>query len=360
MLMEHGRTAICPFRLACCIHVRGDQQRRVQLNLLSQRMFTRIFIVLSGCLLLVPLQADAPSRRFELKAESPEFWKLIDHNAQLTRVGAGFGFTEGPVWDPAGFVYVSDEVQNKIYRLYLDGRQEEVIALGDPDGNTYDWQHRLLDCASVLRAIISVTLDGHFTVLSDRYEGKKFNSPNDVIIGPDGAAYFTDPTLDLVEGQKQEIPFQGVYRLDEKGNVRLLTKELTQPNGLAFSPDGKHFYVDDSEKRNIRVYDVASDATLSNGRIFGEEPGGKDDGVPDDGVPDGIKVDKKENLYITGPKGIWVWDAQGHHLGTIIVPEQPANLAWGDADYRTLYITATTSVYRLRTKAQGFVPYLHH
>jgi len=132
-----------------------------------------------------------------------------------------------------------------------------------------------------------------------------------------------------------------VYRHDEKGNVRLLTKDLTQPNGLAFSPDGKHFYVDDSDKRNIRVYDVA--------------PGGKDDGVPD-----GIKVDKKGNLFITGPKGIWVWDAQGHHLGTIVVPEQPANFAWGDADYRTLYITATTSVYRLRTKAQGFVAYLHH
>ncbi|HEV2732236.1 MAG TPA: hypothetical protein VGV15_19570, partial [Terriglobales bacterium] len=151
------------------------------MNLLSQRMFTRIFIVLFGCFLLVPLQADAPSRRFELKAELSEFWKLIDHNAQLTRVGAGFGFTEGPVWDPAGFLYVSDEVQNKIYRIYLDGRKEEVIALGDPDGNTYDWQHRLLDCASVLRAIISVTPDGHSTVLSDRYEGKKFNSPNDVI-----------------------------------------------------------------------------------------------------------------------------------------------------------------------------------
>jgi len=328
---------------------------RVNLDRLNRGMFTRVFILLFACFLLVPLRADAPSRRFELKAESPEFWKLIDHNAQLTRVGGGFGFTEGPVWDPASFLYVSDEVQNKIYRLYLDGRKEEVIALGDPDGNTYDRHHRLLDCASVLRAIISITPDGHYTVLADHYDGKKFNSPNDVIIGPDGAIYFTDPTLDLVEGQKQEIPFQGVYRLDDKGNVRLLTKDLTQPNGLAFSPDGKRFYVDDSEKRNIRVYDVASDATLSNGRIFGEEPGGKDDGVPD-----GIKIDKKGNLYITGPKGIWVWDPQGHHLGTIVVPEQPANVAWGDADYRTLYITATTSVYRLRTKAQGFVPYLHH
>ena len=114
----------------------------------------------------------------------------------------------------------------------------------------------------------------------DHYEGKKLNSPNDVIIGPDGAIYFTDPTLDLVKGEKQEIPFQGVYRLDESGSLRLLTKDLTQPNGLAFSPDGKHFYVDDDENRDIRVYDVAPDMTLGNGRVFGKEPGGKDDGVP--------------------------------------------------------------------------------
>ncbi len=146
-----------------------------------------------------------------------------------------------------------------------------------------------------------------------------------------------------------------MYRLDDKGSVRLLTKDLTQPNGLAFSPDGKHFYVDDSEQRNIRVYDVATDGSLSNGRIFGEEPGG-----PHEGVPDGIKVDREGNLFVTGPKGIWIWDANGHHLGTIEMPEQPANLTWGDNDYRTLYITATTSVYRLRTKAHGFVPYLVH
>jgi len=118
------------------------------------------------------------------------------------------------------------------------------------------------------------------------------------------------------------------------------------------SMTGKRFYVDDSEKRNIRVYDVAADGTLPNGRIFGEEPGGKDDGVPD-----GIKVDRNGNLFVTGPKGIWVWDAKGNHLGTIVMPEQPANLAWGDKDYRTLYITAITSVYRLEMKTQGFVPY---
>jgi gluconolactonase len=295
------------------------------------------------------------TRAFGLEPLSPAFWDLIDRNAKLQRVATGFGFTEGPMWDPAGFLYVSDETLNKIFRVYPNGKKEEVIALGDPDGNTFDRQHRLIDCASVLRAIIEVSSDGKYKILADRFEGKKFNSPNDVIVGPDGALYFSDPTLDLVAGEKQEIPFQGVYRLDQTGNVRLLTKDLTQPNGLAFSPDGKHFYVDDDDKRNIRVYDVAADGTLRNGRIFGEEPGAKNDGVPD-----GIKVDQHGNLFVTGPKGIWVWDAKGNHLGTIAMPEQPANLAWGDKHYGTLYITATTSVYRLETKTQGFVPYLEH
>jgi gluconolactonase len=303
------------------------------------------------CLLLTA-SAQNP-RSFELQPLSPKFWDLVDPQAKLQTVATGFGFTEGPMWDAAGFLYVSDETINKIFRVYRDGKKEEVIALGDPDGNTFDRQHRLIDCASVLRAIIAVTPDGKYKILADHYEGKKFNSPNDVIVGPDGALYFTDPTLDLVAGEKREIPFQGVYRLDDKGTVRLLTKDLTQPNGLAFSPDGRHFYIDDSEQRNIRVYDAASDGKLSNGRIFGEEPGAKHEGVPD-----GIKVDKSGNLFVTGPKGIWVWDAQGNHLGTIALPEQPANLTWGDKDYRTLYITATTSVYRLELKTQGFVPYL--
>jgi gluconolactonase len=296
-----------------------------------------------------------PSREFELQAASPDFWNLLDRNSKLSVVATGFGFTEGPVWDSQGFLYVSDETLNKIFRVYPDGKKEVVIALGDPDGNTFDHQRRLIDCASVLRAIIAVTPDGKYKILADHYQGKKLNSPNDVIVGPDGALYFTDPTLDLVAGEKQEIPFQGVYRLDGNGDLRLLTKDLAQPNGLAFSPDGKRFYVDDDEKRNILVYDVAADGTLANGRVFGEEPGQKDDGVPD-----GIKVDKNGNLFVTGPKGIWVWDANAKHLGTIVMPEQPANLAWGDDDYSTLYITATTSLYRLRTKTHGYVPYLEN
>jgi gluconolactonase len=293
-------------------------------------------------------------REFSLQADLPQFWDLIPKRARLETVAQGFGFTEGPVWDPAGFLYVSDEEQNKIYRLSIDGTKSELIALGDPDGSTYDGEHRLIDCASVLRAIIRISPEGKYETLADRFEGKKFNSPNDVVLGPDGALYFTDPTLDLVKGEKQELAFQGVFRLDSKGKVTLLTRELSQPNGLAFSPDGKKFYVDDSEQRNIRVYDFHADGTISNGRIFGEETGAKEDGVPD-----GIKLDRKGNLYVTGPGGIWIWDSQGRHLGTIVMPEQPANLAWGGPQLSTLYITATTSVYQLETSAKGFVPYLN-
>jgi gluconolactonase len=307
-------------------------------------------------LLLIPTTLtaqDKPKREFKLEADSPAFWKLIAKDAKLETVATGFGFTEGPVWDKSGFVYVSDEEINKIFRVYPDGHKEELIALGDPDGNTYDRQLRLIDTASVLRAIIRITSDGKYTVLADHFEGKKLNSPNDVVIGPDGAIYFTDPTLDLVKGETQEIPYQGVYRLDDSGKVTLLTKDLTQPNGLAFSPDGKRFYVDDSAEKNIRVYDVQSDGTLTNGRIFGDEKGNKGEGVPD-----GMRVDRKGNIFVTGPKGIWVWDPQGHHIGTIAMPEQPANLTWGGPHYDTLYITATHGVYKLHTKTKGFVPYL--
>jgi gluconolactonase len=298
-------------------------------------------------------QPEPSQRQFSLQAQSAQFWQLIRRESRLVPVAKDFGFTEGPVWDPAGFLYLSDEVQNKIYRVSLDGKKTEIVALGDPDGSTYDQGHHLIDCASVLRAIVSVSPEGKVTVLADRYQGKKFNSPNDIVLGPDGALYFTDPTLDLPPGEKQELAFQGVFRLDGAGNVSLLSTELSQPNGLAFSPDGRKLYVDDSQQRNIHVYDFQRDGTLANGRVFGEEPGGEHDGVPD-----GIKVDQKGNLYVTGPGGIWVWDAKGRHLGTILMPEQPANLAWGGADLHTLYITATTSLYRLTTEVNGFVPYL--
>jgi len=298
--------------------------------------------------------------------DSPALDAVIAPDAKLEKVATGFIWTEGPMWRK-GALWFSDLSGNKMYSLTPNGQLKVLLdkagglesfpaggyggsnaMVPNKDGTVLMMQHGM-------RRIVQLDDKLNVKVFLDKYEGQQFNSPNDLVFSADGALYFTDPTVDFVAGAKQETPFQGVYRLDGEGNLQLVTKDLTQPNGLAFSPDGKRFYVDDSEQRNIRVYDADSHGTLTNGRIFGEEPGGKDDGVPD-----GMKVDKNGNLFVVGPKGIWVWDAKGNHLGTIVTPEQPANLAWGDKDYRTLYITATTSVYRLKTKAQGYVPYLAH
>lgn len=310
-------------------------------------------VLTSMALAAIGSAQTGPARQFALHAKSSRFWKLVPRDAKLEKIAGDFGFTEGPVWDPHGFVYLSDESKNHIYRVFPDGRKEVVVSLGDPDGSTFNREMRLISTASVLRAIIEVDPAGSFKVLASTYEGRKFNSPNDVVTGPDGALYFTDPTLDLVKGEKQEIPFQGVYRLGNDGSVTLLTKDHAQPNGLAFSPDGRRFYLDDSERRDIWVYDLGPGGKLSNGRQFGRE-----DGPEGAGGPDGMRVDRKGNIFVTGPLGIWIWDAKGNHLGTIEMPEQPANLAWGDTDYKTLYITATTSLYKLRTNTRGFVPYL--
>jgi gluconolactonase len=293
-------------------------------------------------------QQKGQPRQFELKEESPKFWELVARDAKLEKVAGGFGFTEGPVWDEKGFLYVSDEEKNTVSRVYPNGKVETVVSLGDPDGSTFDKNHHLINCASVLRAIIEIAPDGTYKVLADKFEGKKFNSPNDVVLGPDGALYFTDPTLDLVKGEKQELPNQGVYRLATDGSVQLLISDLQQPNGLAFSPNGKRLYVDDTKQRDIHVYDFAG-GKATNGRLFGKEEGRG-------GVPDGMRVDIRGNLYVTGPLGIWIWDPDGNHLGTIVVPETPANLAWGDKDYQTLYLTAKSSVYKIRTSVRGFVP----
>jgi gluconolactonase len=292
---------------------------------------------------------QAPPRKFELKAESPKFWDLVAQDAQLEKIATGFGFTEGPVWDPKGFLWISDETQNKLSRVYTDGRVETVLEIGDPDGSTLDAHGHFVTTASVLRAIIQVEPNGQYKVLADKYEGKKLNSPNDIVLGPDGALYFTDPTLDLVKGEKQELDFQGVFRLGADRSLRLLVKDMTAPNGLAFSPDGKRLYVNDTKTREIRVFDVGPDMAIGEGRLFGKEEGRG-------GAPDGMRVDTKGNVYCTGPGGVWVWDPDGNHLGTIMLPESTANFNWGGPDYSTIYFGSRTSVYRMKTTAHGFVP----
>jgi gluconolactonase len=300
-------------------------------------------------LLAFSAYSQTPPRKFELKADSPKFWNLVAKDAQLEKIAGGFGFTEGPVWDPTGFLWISDEEQNKLSRVYPDGRVETVLEIGDPDGSTLDAYGRFVTTASVLRAIIQVEPNGKYKVLADRYEGKKFNSPNDIVLGPDGALYFTDPTLDLVKGEKQELDFQGVFRLGGDGSLRLLVKDMTAPNGLTFSPDGKRLYVNDTKTREIRVYNVGPGMSLGEGRIFAKEEAGK-------GSPDGMRVDTAGNVYCTGPGGVWVWDAEGNRLGTITLPESTANFNWGGPDDKTIYFASRTAVYRMKMLAHGFVP----
>jgi gluconolactonase len=185
------------------------------------------------------------------------------------------------------------------------------------------------------------------TILVDSFTGKKLNSPNDVVVKSDGTIYFTDPPSGIHPSQ-QELPIQGVYRLHpDRSEMTLVASDFALPNGLAFSPDETRLYIDDSSRCHIRVFDVLSNGMLTNGRLFHTMKSR----APD--VPDGMKVDVHGNVYCTGPGGVWVFDADGHHLGTIRIPEQATNCAWGGDDLQTLYITTRTSVYRMRTITVG-------
>jgi gluconolactonase len=312
-------------------------------------------IMASLCLLAVPVMgqpAPRPDGPFELQALRPEFWKIFDKDAKLKTMASGLGFAEGPVWDPAGFVWVSDEEKNQIVKVYVDGHVEEMVSLVDPDGSTYSKDRRLLSTASGLRSIIRLSTDGKsFDVVVDHYQGKKLNTPNDIIIGPDGAIYFTDPIIDMTPEQKkdEELP-PSVYRLGPDNTLTLLTDELKGPNGLAFSPNGKFFYVDDDETKTIWRWKF-KDGKLSDGAKWADMNGPH-------GVPDGIKVDKKGHLFVSGPGGIWVFNSKGVHIGTVRMPHGMANLTWGGPDYSTLYIAATNTIYVLQTKAHGVLGYL--
>ena len=295
--------------------------------------------------------ADKP---FELHALTPEFWKIFDKEAKLATLASGFGFTEGPVWDPAGFVWASDEENNKIVKVYDDGHTEDMVSLVDPDGSTYDKQHRLLSTASGLRAIIRLSADGKsFETVVDHYQGKKMNTPNDIVIGPDGAIYFTDPIIDMTPEQKQdqELP-PSVYRLGPDNKLTLLTAELKAPNGLAFSPNGKYLYINDDDKKNIRRYRFKN-GTITEGMDFGDmkDPVNR-------GVPDGMKVDKSGHIFVSGPGGFWIWNSKGVHIGSVQMPHGMANLTWGGPDDSKLYITAGNTIYMLPTKTRGILGYL--
>lgn len=307
-----------------------------------------IFLAIPGAkrIALLTLQKVRPSC-FESK--SNEFETLFSEDAVLAPVATGFQFTEGPVWIPAeGKLLLSDIPANRIFSLTPAG-QSAVFRKpsGGSNGLTLDKLGRLVVCEQTGRQVNRTERDGSITVLAASFRDKRLNSPNDVVVKSDGAIYFTDPNYGIrPEEQEQEV--QGVYRLSPNGhNISLVASDFARPNGLAFSPDEKKLYIDDSERRHIRVFGVNDDGSLSGGAVF------HDMNIATPGAPDGMKVDVEGRVYCTGAGGVWVFDSGGNHLGTIVTPEKPSNCAWGGSDCRTLYITACKSVYAIRVRTPG-------
>ncbi|MCU0541625.1 MAG: SMP-30/gluconolactonase/LRE family protein [Oscillatoriaceae cyanobacterium Prado104] len=273
---------------------------------------------------------------------------ILDGSAKLEKVAGDFQFIEGPVWHPDGFLLFSDIPANTIYKLASNGKAEIFRRpSGNANGNTLDKQGRLITAEHGNHRISRTETDGKVISLVDKYEGKRFNSPNDLVVKSDGSIYFTDPGYG-VSKDKKELTFYGVYRLAPDGKLTLLVKDMVQPNGIALSPDEKKLYVNNSEAGYIAVFDLNSDGNVSKERVFAEL---KDIGKI--GVPDGLKVDVAGNVYSTGAGGVWILSPSGKVLGKIPVPEMATNLAWGDKDYQTLYITASKSLYRIRLKIAG-------
>jgi gluconolactonase len=272
---------------------------------------------------------------------------IMPADAKLEKLASGFQFIEGPVWMPSGTLVFSDIPGDTLYEWSGSG---EPTVFRKPshnaNGNTLDRQGRLLTCEHGSRKLTRTEKNGEITVLADQYEGKRLNSPNDVVVRSNGDIYFTDPPYGIKKEQ-EELGFNGVYRLAPNGTLTVLVKDFIRPNGLAFSPDEKRLYVDDTFGKHIRVFDVETDGTLANGRLFAEIKGEKP------GVPDGMRVDTRGNVYCTGSGGVQVFAPSGTYLGLIDVPEIAANCAWGDADSRTLYITASTGLYRIRLNIAG-------
>jgi gluconolactonase len=298
----------------------------------------------------------------------PALDRLVPKDAVIEKLAGGFQFTEGPLWRPQDQALWFSDVMGNVVRQWSPNGEVKVLiqkaggdpgnvpagALVGPNGEIAGKDGVVLICQHTGRRIVRVGKDLQMMPLVERYEGKRFNSPNDLVYRSDGALYFTDPPYGLAkqdEDPAKEIAFNGVYRL-KNGKLDAIIKDLTRPNGIAFSPDEKVLYIANSdEKRKVWMrYDVAEDGTAGNGRVFFDATSDNEDGLPD-----GIKIDSHGNLYGAGPGGVWVFSPDGKHLGTIKPPETPANCNWGD-DGKSLYITARTGLYRIKLAATGEKP----
>lgn len=288
-----------------------------------------------------------------LEVYEAEAQKLVEPTASLERLGDGFQFTEGPVWHVGQqCLFFSDIPANTMYR-YTSANGVAVYRKPShfSNGLTLDGAGRLLACEHQSRRVSRTETDGVETVV-ERYQGKRLNSPNDLIVALDGSILFTDPHYGLMDGLggpgEQELPFRGVYRIAPGAQEpTLLVDDFTAPNGLALTADGRRLYVDDTIQGHIRAFDVREDWTLAGGAVLvelrGEEPG----------APDGMKLNAEGMIYCTGPGGVWLCSPTGAVLGRLRMPEVTANLAWGGADGCSLYLTASTGLYRLRCQVGG-------
>ena len=268
------------------------------------------------------------------------------------QLASGFEFTEGPLWYSSGYWIFVDIRTSRIYKLEPGGEPEIIRENSDQsNGMTFDMQGRLLICEMESRQLNRWEDDGSFTIVADRWNGKRLNRPNDVVCASDGSIYFTDPSLRM-EPYEKEQRFNGVYRVAPDGTLNPVITDFEFPNGLALSPDEGTLYVANSRPDMfIKAYDVQPTGSVTNGRIFADL---KLEGL--EGVPDGFKVDVEGRVYSTGPGGCWVFSPAGEHLGTIELPEIPANCAFGGPDYKTLFFTARTGIYSVRTTTAGVKP----
>jgi gluconolactonase len=305
----------------------------------------------------------------DVETRDPALSQIVPADARLERVATGFEFVEGPVWVPEGYLLFSDPNRNTIYRY----TPEEGVAVfrtksgytgldiatyhqPGSNGLALDREGRLTINEHGNRRVTRIEPNGVVTTLADRFEGDRLNSPNDLVYRSDGTLYFTDPPFGLprvFDDPGKELPYSGIFAVKD-GRIRLVSRDLAGPNGLAFSPDERYLYVDnwDTARKIVMRYEVRADGSLSNGQVFFDMTD-----APGEEALDGLKVDERGNVYVSGPGGLWILSPDGRHLGTLHMPELPANFTFGDADGQALYLTARTGLYRLRLLVAGARPY---
>ncbi len=284
----------------------------------------------------------------------PAFETVVGSSVEFEQLGTGFLFTEGPLWHPRDRYLLFSDMPGDIIRRWSahDGIQTFRSPCNKSNGLTWDRQGRLLACEHASSRVSRTEADGTISTVASHYQGRELNSPNDIVVASDGAIYFSDPTYGRMDyyGLKRDVVlgFRGVYRVaPEGGPPQLLADDFGQPNGLCFSLDERRLFINDTERGHIRVFDRKVDGTLTDAGIWAETKG------EGNGAPDGMKIDSAGNLYSCGPGGLHVFAPSGDCLGVIRTPEVAANFCWGDDDLRSIFITASTSLYRIRLKTPG-------